>query len=156
MKRRDFFEKSGCGICGMILTYFGLTSCGREEEAPAEMTAAKQEPAAEAPEAAMTQREKIKQLLMDKQGKTEEEAEAMLTEFEEKLGPAVEKCICEDCPTYVAEETETVFCNPVVGKSDVITEEKGCNCPQCPVYQENNLKFGYYCTRGSELEQSMG
>lgn len=155
MKRRDFFEKSGCGICGMILAYFGLTSCAQEEEAPSEMTAAKKEPAAEAPEEVMTQREKIKQLLINKQGKTEEEAEAMILEFEEKLPMVQEKCICKDCPTYVAEETQTGFCHPLVGQSDVITEEKGCNCPQCPVYKEMGLKNGYYCTRGAELVQNM-
>ncbi len=152
MKRRDFFEKSGCGICGMILAYFGLTSCAQEEDAPAEVTAAKQKPAAEAPEEIMTQREKIKQLLMEKQGKTEEEAEGMIVEFEEKLPMVQEKCICRDCPTYVAEETENGFCHALAGRSDVIEEEKGCNCQQCPVYQEMGLKNGYYCLRGSELE----
>jgi hypothetical protein len=25
MKRRDFVEKSGCGLLGMALAYFGLT-----------------------------------------------------------------------------------------------------------------------------------
>ncbi len=147
MKRRDFFEKSGAGICGTILAYFGLTSCAREEEAPV-----REEPTAEAPEEVMTQREKIKQLLIDKKGKTEEEAEAMIAELEEKLPMVQTECICQDCPTYVADETKNGFCHALVGKSDVITEEKGCNCQQCPVYQKMGLKNGYYCTRGSELE----
>jgi hypothetical protein len=155
MKRREFFGKSSCGICGMVLAYFGLTSCAREEEPPAEMTAAKKKPVAQAPEEAMTQKEKIKQMLIDKQGKTEEEAEAVIAEFEEKLPMIQEKCICKDCPTYAAEETENGFCHALVGKSGVIKEEKGCNCRQCPIYQEMGLKNGYYCTRGSEMEMNM-
>jgi hypothetical protein len=55
----------------------------------------------------------------------------------------------------VAEETELGFCHPLVGKSKIITEEKGCDCPKCPVYSKMGLKNGYYCTRKSEMEQEM-
>ncbi len=88
-------------------------------------------------------------------GKTEEEADVMIAEFEEKLPMVKDKCICRTCPTYVAEETEWGFCHPLVGKSKIITEEKGCDCPKCPVYQNMGLKNGYYCTRKSEMEQEM-
>ncbi|MCK4645695.1 MAG: DUF2769 domain-containing protein [Candidatus Aminicenantes bacterium] len=64
-------------------------------------------------------------------------------------------CICKTCPTYVAEETELGFCHPFIGKSKIITEEKGCVCPKCPVYLKMGLKNGYYCTRKSEMEQEM-
>ncbi len=156
MKRRDFFGKSGCGALGMMMAYFGLTSCKKGEEAAAEETQAEtQAPAQEAPAEEMSRKDLVKKMLMEKQGKTEEEADAMIAEYEEMLPMIKEKCICRTCPTYVTEETEYAFCHPLVGKSEVITEEKGCNCPQCPVYTENQLKNGYYCTRKSELEQEM-
>lgn len=158
MKRRDFFEKSGCGVLGMMMAYFGLTSCSKkEEEAAAEVTtqAEAQAPTQEAPAEEMARRDIVKKMLIEKQGKTEEEADAMLDEFEEMIPMVKQKCICKTCPTYVAEETELGFCHPLVGESKIITEEKGCNCPQCPVYTENKFKNGYYCTRKSEMEQEM-
>ncbi|MBN2409640.1 MAG: DUF2769 domain-containing protein [Candidatus Aminicenantes bacterium] len=62
-------------------------------------------------------------------------------------------CICRTCPSYVPEETEKGFCHPLIEQSKLITEEKGCDCPKCPVYKNMALKNGYYCTRKSELEQ---
>lgn len=156
MKRRDFFEKSGCGLAGMILASLGLNSCAKKEEAPAEVEA--QAPAQvpqEAPMEEMSRKDMVKKMLMENMGKTEEEADAMIAEFEEKLPMVKEMCICKTCPTYVAEETEFGFCHPLVGKSKIITEEKGCDCPKCPVYQKMGLKNGYYCTRKSEMEQEM-
>ncbi len=92
---------------------------------------------------------------MEKMGKTEAEAEAMLAEMEKKLLMVKQMCICKNCPTYVADETKVGFCHPLVGKSKIITVEKGCNCPTCPVYQKMELKNGYYCTRKSEMEQEL-
>jgi hypothetical protein len=149
MKRRDFFEKSSCGLMGIMMAYFGLTSCKKKEEAPAV------EPAAEAPKEEMSRKDMVKKMLIDKMGKTEEEASAMIAEFEEKLPMVKDMCICKTCPTYVAEETELGFCHPFIGKSKIITEEKGCVCPKCPVYLKMGLKNGYYCTRKSEMEQEM-
>ncbi len=97
----------------------------------------------------------VKKMLVEKMGKTEEEAGAMIAEFEEKLPMVKDMCICKPCLTYVAEETELGFCHPLVGKSKIITEEKGCDCPKCPVYSKMSLKNGYYCTRKSEMEQEM-
>ena len=145
MKRRDFFEKSGCGLAGIMMSYFGLTSCTQKEETPA----------AEAPEEEMSRKDMVKKMMMEKMGMTEEEAAAMIKEAEEKLPMVKDMCICKTCPTYVAEETEKGFCHPLVGKSKIITEEKGCDCPKCPVYQKMSLKNGYYCTRKSEMEQEM-
>ena len=157
MKRRDFFGKSGCGVLGMMMAYFGLTSCSKkEEEAAAEVTtqAEAQAPAQEAPAEEMARRDIVKKMLIEKQGKTEEEADAMLAEFEEMIPMVKQKCICKTCPTYVAEETELGFCHPLIGKSKIITEEKGCNCGGCPVTAKMGLKHTYYCTKGSEKEQS--
>jgi len=151
MKRRDFVGKSGCGLLSVALAYFGLSSCKKKEEAPA-MKAPAETPAQEA-SAAPTQREMIQKLLVEKMGKTEDEAAAMIAEFEQKLPDVRTMCICETCPSYVPEETEEAFCHPLVGKSKIITEEKGCDCPKCPVYKNMGMKNGYYCTRKSELEQ---
>jgi hypothetical protein len=151
MKRRDFFEKSGCGLAGIIMSHFGLTSCAKKEEAPA----AEAQSEAAAPMEEMSRKDMVKKMMMEKMGKTEEEAAAMIKEAEEKLPMLKDMCICKTCPTYVAEETEKGFCHVLVGKSKIITEEKGCDCPKCPVYQKMGLKNGYYCTRKSEMEQEM-
>ncbi len=156
MKRREFFGKTGCGALGMMMAYFGLSSCKKKEEAePAEAAAQAQAPEQEAPMEEMSRNDIVKKMLIEKKGVTEEEADAMIAEFEEMLPTVKEKCICKTCPTYVAEETELGFCHPLVGKSKIITEEKGCNCPQCPIYTEKQMKNGYYCTRNSEMEQEM-
>ncbi len=141
MKRRDFFEKSGCGLLGIMMANFALAS-GQKE-------------GAQAPKKKMSREDMVKKMLMEKMGKTEEEVDTMIKEMKEKLPMVKDMCICKTCPTFVAEETEIGFCHPLVGKSKIITEEKGCNCPKCPVYQKMSLKNGYYCTRKSEMEQEM-
>lgn len=143
MKRRDFFEKSGCGLFGLMLAYFGLSSC-KKAEAPAKTT-----------EEEVSQKDIIKKLLIEKKGLSAEEADAQIAEFEEKLSLVKTMCICKTCPTYISKESELGFCHALVGKSKVITEEKGCACPNCPVHKQMSLKNGYYCTRKSELEQEM-
>jgi len=148
MKRRNFFEKSGTGLAGICLACLGLNSCAKKKEEPAA------EPAQEAPMEEMSQKDKVKEMLI-KMGKTEEETETMMAELEEMLPMVKEKCICKTCPSYIAEETETAFCHPFISKSKIITEEKGCDCPKCPVYIEKAMKNGYYCTRKSEMEQEM-
>ena len=152
MKRREFVEKGTCGLAAAWLAALGLTSCKKEEAvAPAPDPA----PVADEP-AAVTIADKkaeIKKLLIEKMGKTEEEAGAMIAEFEDKLTMVREMCICKGCPSYVAEESEVGFCHPLIGKSAKITEENGCVCPNCPVYAQMGMKNGYYCTRMSELEQ---
>jgi hypothetical protein len=90
---------------------------------------------------------------MEKKGLSAEEADAQIAEFEEKLSLVKTMCICRTCPTYISNESELGFCHALVGKSKIITEEKGCVCPNCPVYKQMSLKNGYYCTRKSELEQ---
>lgn len=135
MERREFFEKSGCGIFALMLSHFGFKAYAKELD-----------------EDKTKRLEKIKAALL-KMGKTEEEVEAMMKKMEEMLPQVKTQCICKTCPTYVKEETELGFCHAFIGKSEIITDEKGCNCPQCPVYTNLKLKNGYYCTRKSEMEQ---
>ncbi len=81
----------------------------------------------------------------------------------EKLGKAQEKlkrfeniCICRDCPTYASlgePDTYIVYCHPLRGKSKKITEEVGCQCPDCPVWKEMKFTKDYFCTRGTEEQQ---
>lgn len=60
---------------------------------------------------------------------------------------------CGKCPSYEGTgETDLVFC--AMGKSDKITEEKGCICGKCPITEEMGLRWGYYCTRGSSRDLS--
>lgn len=152
MKRRDFVGKSGCGLVGMALAYFGLTSCKKKAEAPA-LEASVPPTSENASMIEAGRRETVRKFIIEKMGKSEEEAAVMLAEFEEKLPMVKEMCICEHCPTYAPGETVEGFCHAFVGKSEVITQEKGCDCPKCPAYKSMALMNGYYCTRGSELEQ---
>jgi len=73
---------------------------------------------------------------------------------EEKKKMVLEKCICAKCPSWVECGEKGGYCHPAIGKSKCIKEEKGCICGGCPVTKELGLKHGYYCTKGSEKEQS--
>jgi hypothetical protein len=133
MKRREFFAKTSCGAAGLMLAHLGLK-------------------ADSLPISVEEQKEKIIKLLT-KMGKSKEEIDNMLKEMKEKLPMVKEECICKTCPTFVKEEKVIGFCHPLISKSKVIKEERGCDCPRCPVYKKLKLKNGYYCTRMSELEQ---
>lgn len=75
-------------------------------------------------------------------------------EMEEKKRRVLSMCICSECPSWVECGEKGGFCFPTIGKSKCITEEQGCICGKCPVTAKIGLKHGYYCTRGSEKEQS--
>lgn len=92
------------------------------------------------------EREEAKAIMMDYKGWDE-------AEFDNRERWVAEKCICTDCPSYVAEETELAFCWVATGASEVISQENDCVCGQCAVFNEAQLRTAYYCTRGSELEQ---
>ena len=76
---------------------------------------------------------------------------------EQRKGLEMEKgkCICPKCPTYTncaKNAKELLFC--ATGKSFMcISEEKGCNCPTCPVTPEYGMKYQKFCLRGSEMAQ---
>jgi len=135
MKRRDFFTNTGCGALALFLARLGLKADVLLDDKTEEKKAM------------------IVKMIMEKMGKTEEEAKAMVIKLEEMLPEVKEKCICKTCPTFVAEEENVGFCHPFISKSEIIIEERGCNCPQCPVYKMKEMKNGYYCTRKSEMEQ---
>jgi hypothetical protein len=133
LKRREFFAKTGCGAAGIMLAHLGLK-------------------AGSLPIMSEEQKEKVMKLLA-KMGKSKEEIDNMMKKMEETLPMVKEQCICKTCPTFVKEEKVIGFCHPFISKSKVIKEERGCDCPRCPVYKKLELKNGYYCTRMSELEQ---
>ncbi|MDI6778515.1 MAG: glutamate synthase-related protein [Patescibacteria group bacterium] len=80
------------------------------------------------------------------------------------------KCLCPNCPSYPGSENltglgptklgqisttgyphdcngEVLYCAEEVGHSKCDINAKGCVCPGCLVWSENNLKEIYYCTR---------
>lgn len=62
-------------------------------------------------------------------------------------------CVCAKCPSYTKECADAKlagFC--LNGKTELIKEEKGCICGDCPVTAKMALKWGYYCTKGSARE----
>jgi len=87
--------------------------------------------------------------------KFEEMLEKMAGMSPEELKAAAEEntrlCTCSQCPSYVGTgETALLFC--ASGRSERISEEKGCICMGCPVTPKMGLRWGYYCTRGSAKE----
>lgn len=76
-----------------------------------------------------------------------------MNEMEEKKKMVLDMCTCRGCPSFQDCGEEIGYCFPTIGKSKCISDEKGCICGQCPVTEKMKLKHGYYCTRGSEMEQ---
>lgn len=77
----------------------------------------------------------------------------------------LKKCLCMKCPSYSfackmknmptnmmamiegvdkADRMEGMFC--AFSKSKCIDTEKGCICPTCSLWKENNLSKSYFCT----------
>ncbi|MBN1455857.1 MAG: DUF2769 domain-containing protein [Methanomicrobia archaeon] len=57
-----------------------------------------------------------------------------------------EKCICASCPSYPHTcQGEVLYC--ALGASNCDIPVKGCSCPLCPVYAENELQSIYYCDK---------
>ena len=75
-------------------------------------------------------------------------------DMEEKKNMVLDMCICRSCSSWVECDEKGGFCFPAIGKSKCIKEEKGCVCGGCPVTKKMELKHAYYCTKGSEKEQS--
>jgi hypothetical protein len=91
--------------------------------------------------------------------KFEEKMKAMMEMPPEERAKAVEnlkaRCPCPTCSSYndcAKNAAETLFCS--TGKSFMcISDEKGCICPKCPIYEEMGLKYTFFCTRGAEKAQ---
>ena len=94
-------------------------------------------------------------LIMNPKVKKESDKKLMAlpeAERNKQMDKSRARCICKVCPSYTGtNETKVLFCG--VGKSSVISEEKGCTCGVCPVVAHMGLTRLYYCTRGSEREQ---
>ena len=90
---------------------------------------------------------KFAEMMENATPRTEEEHKAMLAEIKEICAAN-----CGSCPSYEdSGETDFGFC--ATGKSSIIKEEKGCTCMKCPITDKYFLEWGYYCTRGSSVEQ---
>lgn len=86
--------------------------------------------------------------MKDMANMTDEEVNEMIAQTKE-----VCKSFCGECPSYIGTgETDFGFCS--TGKSENITNEKGCLCGSCPITEKMSLRWGYYCTRGSGKEQA--
>ncbi|MDF0593124.1 DUF2769 domain-containing protein [Methanotrichaceae archaeon M04Ac] len=75
-------------------------------------------------------------------------------EMEKRKQMVLDMCTCKSCPSFVECGEEGGFCFVTIGKSGCISEEKGCICGGCPVYEKMGLSKMYYCLRGSEKEQT--
>lgn len=62
-------------------------------------------------------------------------------------------CICQVCPSFVEGDKSVGYCFTLIGASSVITVKQGCICGDCPVKNEYQLRYGYFCIDGSESEQ---
>lgn len=80
-------------------------------------------------------------------------AEKSQEDIEETIDTVLDKCICKECPSFTDCGERGGYCFPIMGKSNCITEEKGCICGKCPLYAQMGLKNMYYCIRGSEKDQ---
>ncbi len=88
---------------------------------------------------------------MDKFGvETMEEAE-----YRNRQDYVVKNCKCAKCPTYIAGDAPIGYCFPLIGTSKKIQWEKECVCETCPIYKEYGLTHTFYCTRCSQVCQTL-
>lgn len=67
--------------------------------------------------------------------------------------PYMCKDYCGRCPSYVGTgETKLAFCT--LGKSEIIKEQKGCLCSQCPISKTMSMRWDHYCSKGDALKLS--
>lgn len=75
-------------------------------------------------------------------------------DMEEKKNMILNMCICRKCPSWIECNEKGGYCFSIIKKSKCITKENGCICSGCPVTANMGLKHIYFCTKGSEKEQS--
>jgi len=120
-----------------------------EPEAEAQTTEEQPEPEAEATTEDQTEGPKSFADVVKMMG--EMSPEEMKASVEDSMKVCAE--YCGKCPSYEGTgETDLLFC--AKGKSDVITDEKGCTCGGCPVQASMMLEWDYYCTKGSGRQQA--
>ncbi len=76
-------------------------------------------------------------------------------EYEKKMQYVLKSCKCQKCPTYIAGDAPTGYCFPPIGTSKKIQWEKDCICNTCPISTEYDLTHTHYCTRCSQVCQSL-
>lgn len=52
---------------------------------------------------------------------------------------------CSTCPSYPGRSEEGLYCARSPSKLSI--EKKGCNCPDCPVWEKNGQSVMYYCIK---------
>ncbi|MFQ5442022.1 MAG: DUF2769 domain-containing protein [Thermodesulfobacteriota bacterium] len=76
-------------------------------------------------------------------------------EHEQKKEYVIKNCKCPGCPSYVEGDSPVGYCFPLIGTSKKIQWEKECICESCPIWKEYDLGHTFYCTRCSEVCQTM-
>ena len=67
----------------------------------------------------------------------------------------IKNCKCAGCPTYVKGDSPIGYCFPLIGTSRKIQKEVKCVCSTCSIYNEYELSHTYYCTRCSQVCQTV-
>ncbi|MBI5902667.1 MAG: DUF2769 domain-containing protein [Deltaproteobacteria bacterium] len=76
-------------------------------------------------------------------------------EYRKRQDYVVKSCKCAKCPSYVAGDAPVGYCFPLIGTSKKIQWEKSCVCETCPIYKEYDLTHTFYCTRCSQVCQTL-
>lgn len=76
-------------------------------------------------------------------------------EYKKKQEYVTKNCKCPTCPTYVKGDAPVGYCFPAIGTSKKIEWEKDCICGTCPIYKEYELNHTFFCTRCSQVCQSL-
>ncbi len=50
---------------------------------------------------------------------------------------------CSTCPSYPKGSKEGLYCARGPAKQPI--EKRGCNCPECPLWEQCGLSGMYYC-----------
>jgi len=59
-------------------------------------------------------------------------------------------CRCNKCQTNTETgEINAVYCT--LGKSEGISEQRGCLCSECSITKTMSMRWKYYCTQGSAV-----
>lgn len=76
-------------------------------------------------------------------------------EHEKKQAYVTKNCKCQGCPTYIKGDSPVGYCFPLIGTSKKIQWEKDCICSTCSIFKEYELDHSHYCTRCSQVCQTL-